>query len=190
VQVQSIAPALPQTSAAGEAQSDAAVAVTPKAEEERPTNEAKAAEDKEPVKKVEIVPEAKVTVPQKPATPSVQPVKPTPIAQDACAGVRVTGPSGMPVRGARIVITEISSSSGERVYSGHAGPNGNMFHCGLKAGNRVRIAVFARKDGVKGALRANREAVLTPGRNYIEVQLSDEPDVRGPGPRRPRRQRH
>ena len=94
------------------------------------------------------------------------------------------------MRGARVMITEAPGTPGARSFNGHVGPKGNMIQCGLKAGNLIRVAVF----GAKGALRATREAVLTPGRNFIEIQFGDDPgisdpDQRFPNQRRPRRQR-
>ncbi len=201
--IQSTAPAQPQPSASGEAAPSSAAATTPSAEttasadaakleEERKRAEAqaesaRAAKEKEAVKSTVVTPEATATVPQAPATPAVQPV---PVPQEACAGVRVTGPGGMPMRGASITMTEAPGTPGARSFNGHVGPKGNMIQCGLKAGSLIRVAVF----GAKGALRATREAVLRPGRNFIEIQFGDDPDIsdpdqRFPNPRRPRRPR-
>jgi hypothetical protein len=205
VQVQSIAPVLPQAGAAGEAQSSAAVAVTPeaetqpsadatKAEEERKraeahAQEAKANKEKQAAEKAAAEPEQAAGVARTPVTPPVQPVKPTPAAQEACVGVKVSSWRGIVIQGAWIAVTEISSSGGRRVLTAHSNHNGRTRECGLKAGNRVLVEVRVERMNLNRPLRASREAVLAPGDNYFDIQIGERPDRLDPDRRRPRRQR-
>jgi hypothetical protein len=198
--VQSIAPALPQVSAA---ESGAAAAVKPEAEaqpspdaarveEERKraeaqTQAAKANKEKQAAEKAAAVPEAVAGVPRATTTP---PVQPTPVAQEACVGVKVWSRRGDFMPGARIVLTEISNSARERVFNGRTGPAGRMVKCGLRAGNRVHLEVFVQTmAGMSETLRTTREGVLTPGNNYFDIQFGERPDRRDPDRRRPRRMR-
>jgi hypothetical protein len=207
VQVQSIAPVLPQAGAAGEAQSSAAVAVTPeaetqpsadatKAEEERKraeahAQEAKANKEKQAAEKAAAEPEQAAGVARTPVTPPVQPVKPTPAEQEACVEVRVSSWRGNVIPGARIeVSTEISNSGRRRILRSHSNQNGRTRECGLKAGQRVRVEVYGGgRMHLNRSLRASREAVLAPGDNYFDIQIGERPDRLDPDRRRPRRQR-
>jgi hypothetical protein len=207
VQVQSIAPVLPQAGAAGEAQSSAAVAVTPeaetqpsadatKAEEERKraeahAQEAKANKEKQAAEKAAAEPEQAAGVARTPVTPPVQPVKPTPAEQEACVEVRVSSWRGNVIPGARIAVsTEISNSGRRRILRSHSNQNGRTRECGLKAGQRVRVEVYGGgRMHLNRSLRASREAVLAPGDNYFDIQVGRADLDTPPDRRRPRRQR-
>ncbi|HVG18625.1 MAG TPA: protein kinase [Blastocatellia bacterium] len=150
----------------------------------------KASADKRLAEKKNASAEQAPSVLPPPNSPSPQP-QPTPAAQDACLGVMVTG--GQSNRFRLLLVAQPESSSAA-VINGQTNNRGQWFRCGFTAGHRVRIIAFGIKDGVKGGFRATREVVLTPGRNLIEIQASDQPGAApeppfAPGRRRPRFQR-
>lgn len=167
-------------------QAEAEKARAEKASAEKLSAENASAEKKLAEKKNAAPEQAASVAPSPPVSPAPQP-QPAPAAQDACVGVIVTG--GMSNR-FRVRLIERPETSSASVINGQTNNRGMWYSCGFKAGNRMRVVVF----GMKGALRASREVTLTPGRNAIEIQASEQPGVApelpyAPGRRRPRFQR-
>ncbi|HKP88329.1 MAG TPA: hypothetical protein VJZ26_19645, partial [Blastocatellia bacterium] len=143
-------------------------------------------------KKVAALEQAASTAPAQPAVVPPQPQpQPSPAAQDACVGVMIRGGESNRYK---LMLVEQPDSSSAAVFNGQTNARGMWYRCGFTAGHRVRVLAFGMRDGVKGAFRATREVVLTPGRNLIEIQANDQPGAAPaspfvPGRRRPRFQR-
>ncbi|MFY9611357.1 MAG: protein kinase [Blastocatellia bacterium] len=152
--------------------------------------EKKLAEEKEAPGKSSANPEPVSSVAVAPSTPPLlEPPKQQPASaatKDACLAVSVTALGGQPVRGVRVGVMEQPPNPGAMVYNGRTNANGRWLSCGLTAGQRVRVAVF----GPRGGLLGGKQAVLTSGRNFVEIQINREIDPDEPpleqGPRRRR----
>lgn len=133
----------------------------------------------EPVSSVAAV----ASTPPAPEPPKQEPAPA--VTSDACIAVFVTALGGQPVRGIRVGVMEQSPNAKATVYNGRTNANGRWISCGLTAGQRVRVAVF----GPRGAMLGNKQAVLTSGRNLVEIQINRQIDPdEGPvqNPKRPR----
>jgi serine/threonine protein kinase len=118
------------------------------------------------------LPKKETTVPDTTPPPPVEP--PTPDSGDGekgCVGVRVIGPEGQPLQGARVMFT---GSLG--IETRRTGPNGQCQVCGFTVGSKVKIMALGM------GIPVNRELTVGPGRNGIEIRLEGPIRVR---PNRP-----
>lgn len=120
----------------------------------------------EPVSPVAVEP----STPPLPEPPKQQ-VAPA-VTNDACVAVSVTALGGQPVRGVRVGVIEQPPNPNATMYNGRTNANGRWRSCGLTAGQRVRVAVF----GPRGGLLGGKQAVLTSGQNFVEIQINREID--------------
>jgi serine/threonine protein kinase len=124
------------------------------------------------------------STPQVPETPK-QETAPAVVNDDACVAVSVTTLSGQPVRGLRVGVKQ-EPPGPAATFNGRTNANGRWRSCGLTAGQRVKVAVF----GPRGAPLAGKQAVLTSGQNFIEIQIDRESDPNeAPLEKRPGRRR-
>jgi hypothetical protein len=135
-------------------------------------------------KKAAAPDQAAPVVPTPPAATPQPQSQPPSVAQVACVGVMVTG--GQSNR-YRLMIVEQPENSSAAVTNGQTNARGMWYRCGFTAGHRVRVVAF----GMRGALRGTKEVSLTAGRNLIEVQVNEQPNVAPqspftPGKRQPR----
>jgi serine/threonine protein kinase len=139
--------------------------------EKKLADEKKAAEKSAP--KAAPSPPAAV-VPSHPAVPEPPKLQPPPVANDACVAVSVTGRDGLPVPQMRVALMQEPDKSAT-VFNGRTNFNGRWQSCGLTAGQRIKVGVF----GPRGALLGSKQAVLSSGQNYVEIQINRqfEPNV-------------
>jgi serine/threonine protein kinase len=107
------------------------------------------------------LPKKETGVPDTLPPPPVEP--PPPASTDGekgCVGVRVVGPEGQPIQGARVMFT---GSTG--VETRRTGPNGQCQVCGFTVGSKVKIMAFGM------GVPVNRELTVSPGRNGTEIRL-------------------
>ena len=125
------------------------------------------------------------STPPEPETPKQEPA-PAVVNNDACVAVSVVSLSGQPVRGVRVGLKQEPPGPAAVVFPGRTTANGRWRTCGLTAGHLVKLAVF----GPRGAPLAGKQAVLTSGQNFVEIQINREispnepPLEKGPGRRR------
>jgi len=118
------------------------------------------------------LPKKETTEPDTLPPPPVEP--PTPNSGDGekgCVGVRVIGPEGQPLQGARVMFT---GSLG--IETRRTGPNGQCQVCGFTVGSKVKIMALGM------GIPVNRELTVGPGRNGTEIRLEGPIRVR---PNRP-----
>jgi serine/threonine protein kinase len=94
-----------------------------------------------------------------------QPAPPAIINSEACIAVLVTDPNGDPVREARIFCLEEVQGSTPILHHGRTNQNGIWHACGFTAGQKILFRI--RRAGIK---IGQGQAILSPGRNFIQIQ--------------------